>query len=83
MHIIFGQFLIELWPLIDIRILFMLNIVDFDQILYMLWYWQDVDFEDWTIFMFIFNRVTALDWCRNFVNAQYLVDQLMDFDKIL
>ena len=25
----------------------------------------------------------ALDWCQNFVNAQYLVDQLMDYDKIL
>ena len=25
----------------------------------------------------------ALDWCQNFVYAQYLVDQLMDFDKIL
>ena len=27
MHFIFGQFLTELWPLIDIRILFMLNIL--------------------------------------------------------
>ena len=27
MHIIFGQFLTELWPLIDVRILFMLNIL--------------------------------------------------------
>ena len=25
----------------------------------------------------------ALDWCRNFVYAQYLVDQLMHFDNIL
>ena len=32
---------------------------------------------------FIFNRVMALDWCRYFVYAQYLVDQLVDFDKIL
>ena len=32
---------------------------------------------------FIFNRVMALDWCRYFVYAQYLVDHLMDFDKIL
>ena len=27
MHIIFRQFLTELWPLIDLRILFMLNIL--------------------------------------------------------
>ena len=27
MRIIFGQFLTELWPLIDVRILFMLNIL--------------------------------------------------------
>ena len=27
MHIDFGQFLTELWPLIDVRILFMLNIL--------------------------------------------------------
>ena len=32
---------------------------------------------------FNFNRVMALDWYRYFVNAQYLVDKLMDFDKIL
>ena len=34
-------------------------------------------------FSFIFNRVMALDWCRNFVYAPYFVDQLMDFDKFL
>ena len=27
MHIIFGHFLTELWPLIDVRILFMLSIL--------------------------------------------------------
>ena len=27
MHIIFGWFLTEFWPLIDVRILFMLNIL--------------------------------------------------------
>ena len=32
---------------------------------------------------FIFNRVMALDWYQFFVYAQYLVDQLMDFEKIL
>ena len=34
-------------------------------------------------FSFIFNRVMALDWCRNFVYAPYFVDQLMDFDNFL
>ena len=81
MHIAFGQFLTELWPLVYVRIVFMLNIlwIDFDPILYMHWYWQDVDLDDF--FSFIFNRVMAFDWCWNFVYAQYLVDQLMDFDK--
>ena len=88
MHIIFGQFLTVLWSLIDFRILFMLNI---------LWIklWISIKFcvcididkmQIWMIeqyFPFFFNRVMALDWCQNFVYAQYLVDQLMDFDKIL
>ena len=34
-------------------------------------------------FSFIVNRVMALDLMSKFVYAQYLVDQLMDFDKIL
>ena len=33
--------------------------------------------------LFIFNSIMALDWYQYFVYAQYLVDQLMDFDKIL
>ena len=88
MHIIFGQFLTELWPLIDVRILFMLNILWIN-----LWIsikfclWIDIDkLYIWMIeqyFSFIFNRIMALDWCWNFVYVQYLGDQLMDFDKIL
>ena len=88
MHIIFDQFLTGLWPLIDVRILFMFNI---------LWInlWISIKFcicidiyktQIWMIeqyFSFIFNRVMALDWCWNFVYAQYLEDQLMDSDKIL
>ena len=31
----------------------------------------------------ILNRVMALDRCQNFICAQYLVNQLIDFDKIL
>ena len=30
--------------------------VDFDQILYMHWYWQDVDLDDWTIFFVHFQQ---------------------------
>ena len=30
-------------------------------------------------FSFIFNRVMALDWCGNFIDAQYLMDQLIIF----
>ena len=88
MHIIFGQFLTELWPLMDVRLLFMLNILCINL-------WISIKFcictnidkmQIWMIeqyFSFIFNRVMALDWCQNFVYAQYPLDQLWDFDKIL
>ena len=87
-HIIFGQFLTELWPLINVRILLMLNILWFNVwILIKFCICIDIDkMLIWMIeqyFSFIFNRVMALDWCRNIVYAQYLVAQLMDFDKIL
>ena len=67
MHIIFGQFLTELWPLIDVRILFMLNILWINLwILIKFCICIDIDMiEIWRIeqyFSFIFNRV---DWCRN------------------
>ena len=88
MHIIFGQFLTELWPLIDVRILFMLNILWIN-----LWnsikFCLCIDIDKVKIliieqyFLFISNRVMALDGHWNFVYAQYLVNQLMDFDKIL
>ena len=32
------------------------SFVDFDQILYMHWYWQDVDLDDWTIFFIHFQQ---------------------------
>ena len=85
MHIISGRFSIELWPLIGVRIYaqyFVNEFMDFDQILCMHWYWQDVDLNDWTIF-FVHFQIMALDWCRNFVYAQYRLAQLMDFEKIL
>ena len=59
------------------------SIVEFDQILYMHWYWQDVDLDDYNIFHSFSTRVMTLDRCWNIVYAQYIVDQLMDFDKIL
>ena len=78
-YIIFGQFFTELWPLIDVRILFMLSILWIDL-------WTSIKFcirididktKIWMIiqyFSFIFKRVVALDWCWNFAYAQYLVD---------
>ena len=33
-------------------------------------------------FWSIFNRVMVLDWHHNFVYAQYLVNQFVDFDQI-
>ena len=32
-------------------------------------------------FSFIYNRVMALEWCQNFVSAQYLENELMEFDE--
>ena len=88
MHFIFGQFLTELWPLIEVRILFMLNILWINLwILIKFCICIDIDkMQIWVIeqyFPFIFNRVMALDWCQTIVYAQYFVYQLMDFDKIL
>ena len=75
MHVMFLSILTELWPLIDVRILFLLNI---------LWInlWISIKMIEQYL-SFFSNKVMALDWCRNFVYTQYLVDQLMDFDKNL
>ena len=34
-------------------------------------------------FLQIYNRVMALVDCKNFVSAQYLVNESMEFDQIL
>ena len=57
----FGQLLTQLWPLIDVRILFMLNILWISlwisiKFFYMHWYWQDVDLDDWIIFFVHFHQ---------------------------
>ena len=57
----FWLILTELWLLIDVRILFMLNILwinlwIFIKCLNMHWYWQDVDSDDWTIFSVHFQQ---------------------------
>ena len=57
--------------------------VDFDQILYMHCYWQDVDLDDWTIYFVHFQQRYGPWLMLKFCYAQYLVDQLMNFDKIL
>ena len=50
---IFCIFITELWPLIDVRISFLLNILstkkEFYHILYMHWFWQDLGdfFANW------------------------------------
>ena len=57
----FWSILTELWPLIDVRILFMLNILWINLwILYMHWYWQDVHLDDWTIFFIHFQQLWPL-----------------------
>ena len=49
----FCKFTAELWPLIDVRMSFSLivlrtNSSEFDQSLYMLWYWQDLVWDCYT-----------------------------------
>ena len=86
MHNIFGQFLTMLWPLINVRIFFMINI---------LWInlWISIKFcicivtdkmQIWMIeqyFLFIFNRVMALDWCWNFLWTNWWI--LIKFCKCI
>ena len=42
-NFVYAQYLVNLF-------------VDFDQILYMHWYWQDVDLDDWIIFFVYFQQ---------------------------
>ena len=76
LRVTFRKFIWELWPLIDIRISFPLNILRTN--------WSnltkfctciDIDkIKDKIVtrqFSQIYNRVIALDWCQNFVSAQY------------
>ena len=34
-------------------------------------------------FSLIYNRVMALEWCQDFLSAQYLENELMEFDQVL
>ena len=87
MHVIFGQFLTVMALDRCQNFVYAQSLVneyvDFDQILNMHWYWQDVDLDDWKMFFVHFQQMMDLDWCRNFVYAQYLVVQLMDFGTVL
>ena len=76
--VIFHKLVTELWPLIDVRFLFPFKILrtikwnEFDQILYMHWYWQDLGWDCLcylSFFLQICSRVMALDWCQNFVSV--------------
>ena len=82
----FHKFIKELWPLIDGGILFPLNILRTN-------WWSltrfciciDIDKLQVGIvrcqFSQINYRVMALDWCQNFISAQYLENKLMEFDQ--
>ena len=52
------------------------NLIEFDKILYVHWYWQHLDLDRFSSFSHNCTRVMALDWCQhfvqNFVLAQYL-----------
>ena len=82
------KFLKELWPLTNIRILFLLNIlrmngwnltkfimcIDIDEILVGIIIGKIAQ---------IYDRVTALDLSQNFAFAQYLKNVRMELNKIL
>ena len=55
-----------------------------DQTLHRHWYWQDLGWGCWTsgFHEFLMGALT-LDWCRDFISAQYLGNKLMEFDQIL
>ena len=62
------------------RILFQLNILEFDHILYVHLFGQDSD----TIhFSLICNRVMAPDKCQILVSSQYLENKLVGFYQIM
>ena len=62
MHFIFGQFLTELWPLIDVRILFPFNILRTNWWILMKFCECSIVTNTWN-FPKLFNRVMALDPC--------------------
>ena len=89
-HVIFSQFLTELWPLINVRILFMLNIFWINlwiqsnyQIFYMDWYWQDVDLDDWTTVFDHFQQNYGPWLMSKFRLCSISCGPVMDFDKIV
>ena len=57
-------------------------VTEFHKILHMHWYWKHLDLDCFQ-FSQINNIVMTLDWCWNFVSAQYLWNKLMEFDQIL
>ena len=57
------------------------KVLDFDQILHMLWYWQDLGCDYYTSISANLQQIMALDCCQNLVSAQYLEYKLMDFEK--
>ena len=88
LNINFRKFITELWSLIDVWISFPRNILKTNR-----WnltkfrikhlYWEDGWDYYTTLFLQILNRLGTLDWCQNFVSAQYLENCWMDFDQML
>ena len=88
LHVNFCKFIKELRPLIDVRTSLSLNILNTN-------WWISTKFciciDNDKILVGIvtcqlpqlYKRVMALDWCQNFVSAQYLEYKWLDFDQIL
>ena len=75
-HINFHEFITELWSFIDVRLSFPYNIFRTN--------WQNLTkFCKWIDVDNIYKRVMALNWCQNFVSAQYHESKLMEFVQFL
>ena len=87
--VIFHKLITGLRPLIDVRISFLLNILRINghSLTKVCTYTLILTTSRFGLFTIIFskdcNRVMALDRCQNFNSAQYLENELTEFDQLL
>ena len=88
LHIIFRTCVPELWPLINVEISFLFNILrtnGHNVTKYYICIHIDKIYVGIVAhhFSHIFTRVMALDLCHNFVSVQYFENKWADFHQIL